>query len=626
MYVCTYVCRYCMVYSGKVKLRESISSPRVPASLRSCTHRAAAGTRGLRLIGRQRPFGASPGMLYKREQCRMPWSPWSPLPLPDLDANAFVTGTAPRRPVELETEIPPAQPALSFPRRRSHRPSPASPPPSAGLPLPFPPPHPQTERLPQQRLAPAGPRILIPCAAHTGSPPAMNWPPKHKDSSFPPPMDFPVAPLPPFNPLQEHILRQGLGKNMAMQASSQYKRPSFHPSGAETDTDLPARKKTRSPPRTPTQGSPGQGPIRRGNSFNTPPGQNKGFIPGSELGLLGLAGIAGVRARSAIGEAKKEEVIDDDERHGHGILDGSVGGSSHLSFVSTITEDQWRHMNENELRAAEGDDEESDNGVQQSQQQQETWVGGEGARTIGLGPGFSGGLGRAKNVIHAGAGQVMGAQGGYPNPAGGTMGLNVRQNQQEKRNQQPLSQLDDTLDFTDNYTETDAGDYGEFTNSRYQDNCGQGAYGPSQGAHAQYSEPPPGQLGPNHPPAGTVYRPRSPSPSEVSFPASPTLSNSSPETIEDILALEFSPESHSKRWSFFRQCTHEQWAKYGEVILQRQAELAREMMKSREERREAVRVFEEELKMWEGEVDGNMERARQYMARMKTSFELLKVG
>jgi len=66
--------------------------------------------------------------------------------------------------------------------------------------------------------------------------------------------------------------------------------------------------------------------------------------------------------------------------------------------------------------------------------------------------------------------------------------------------------------------------------------------------------------------------------------------------------------------------------KYGEVVLQRQTELAKEMMKSREERKEAVRVFEEELKTWEGDVDGNMERARQYMAKMKTSFELLKVG
>ncbi|KAF8441868.1 hypothetical protein BGX38DRAFT_1272566 [Terfezia claveryi] len=466
----------------------------------------------------------------------------------------------------------------------------------------------------------------------------MNWQPKHKEP-FPPAIDLPITPLPPFNPLQEHILRQGLGKNLPMQAPSQYKRTSFHPSGAETDTDLPARKKTRSPPKTPTQGSPGQGQIRRGNSFNSPPVQNKGFIPGTELGLLGLAGIAGVRARSAMGEAKKEEVIEDDgELHGHGRhnsaggggLDGSIGGSSHLSFVSTITEDQWRHMNENELRATEGDDEGSDNGVSTGMgQQQETWVGGEGARTIGLGPGFSGGLGRVKNVIHTGAGQVMGAQGGYSSPVVGTMGFNIRQNQQEKRNQQLPSQIDDILDLTDNYTETDAGDYSEFASSGYRGGRDQGEYGYNQGGHDQYKEhpqPPPGQLGPNHPPAGTVYRPRSPSPSEVSYPASPTLSNSPPETIEDILALDFSQENHSKRWRYFRQCTHEQWARYGEVILQRQAELAKEMMKSREARKDAVRVFEEELKTWESEVDGNMDRARQYMARMKTSFELLKVG
>jgi len=127
-----------------------------------------------------------------------------------------------------------------------------------------------------------------------------------------------------------------------------------------------------------------------------------------------------------MGEAKKEEAVDD-ERHSHGRqnstgggLDGSVGGSSHLSFVSTITEDQWRHMNESELHATEGDDEESDNGASMGQQPQQphTWVGGEGARTIGLGPGFSGGFGRAKNVAHTSAAQP---QGGYSIPAGGTM-------------------------------------------------------------------------------------------------------------------------------------------------------------------------------------------------------------
>lgn len=139
-----------------------------------------------------------------------------------------------------------------------------------------------------------------------------------------------------------------------------------------------------------------------------------------------------MRARSVMEGAKKEEVFDDDEGHSHGRhgstgagLDGSVGGSSHLSFVSNITEEQWRHISENELRAAEGDDEESDNGIamgQQPQQQQQTWVGGEGARTISLGPGFSGGLGRAKNVIHTGAGQGMGAQKGYSSPVGSTVG------------------------------------------------------------------------------------------------------------------------------------------------------------------------------------------------------------
>jgi len=50
------------------------------------------------------------------------------------------------------------------------------------------------------------------------------------------------------------------------------------------------------------------------------------------------------------------------------------------------------------------------------------------------------------------------------------------------------------------------------------------------------------------------------------------------------------------------------------------------MIRSREQRREAVKRFEDELNMWEGAVDGNMEKARQYMARMRTSFELLKVG
>lgn len=62
------------------------------------------------------------------------------------------------------------------------------------------------------------------------------------------------------------------------------------------------------------------------------------------------------------------------------------------------------------------------------------------------------------------------------------------------------------------------------------------------------------------------------------------------------------------------------------MILQLQMELAKEMMESRAERKKAAGEFEEELRSWEGEVDGNMEKAKQYMARMKTSFELLKVG
>lgn len=165
------------------------------------------------------------------------------------------------------------------------------------------------------------------------------------------------------------------------------KRPSFHPSGAETDTDLPVRKRTRSPPKTPTQTSPDPGPIRRPSSFNAPQ-QTKIFSDGGGLtgtGLLGLSGIAGVRARSAAdqnNEAKKEEEQDEPEKHRSSrLLDGgSIGSVSDLTLFSDVTSEQWNYLrSEHELQGMDGDDEDSMNGDgglivgQQKQQQQEFW-------------------------------------------------------------------------------------------------------------------------------------------------------------------------------------------------------------------------------------------------------------
>lgn len=81
-----------------------------------------------------------------------------------------------------------------------------------------------------------------------------------------------------------------------------------------------------------------------------------------------------------------------------------------------------------------------------------------------------------------------------------------------------------------------------------------------------------------------------------------------------------------KRFSFFRSCTHAEWAKYGNLILERQAQLVKEIMKNREERKATVKAFEDELKELEERVDERMENARAYMNRMRTSFNLMRVG
>lgn len=163
--------------------------------------------------------------------------------------------------------------------------------------------------------------------------------------------------------------------------------------------------------------------------------------------------MAGAHARSSsegAAEAKKEEEQDDDVvgrggngRQGNGgfggILDGSIGSSTNLTFMSSITDDQWRQLREDhELQGAEGDDEGSENGEggiimgqeqnqqQQRQQQQrgqpqQTGWGDHGAlRTIGLGPGFAG-MGRAKVTTHVVGGQALGAQREY-HSMGGNVG------------------------------------------------------------------------------------------------------------------------------------------------------------------------------------------------------------
>ena len=60
--------------------------------------------------------------------------------------------------------------------------------------------------------------------------------------------------------------------------------------------------------------------------------------------------------------------------------------------------------------------------------------------------------------------------------------------------------------------------------------------------------------------------------------------------------------------------------------MDRQSQLVKEIMKNREERRATVKAFEDELKKVEERVDERMENARAYMNRMKTSFNLMRVG
>lgn len=60
--------------------------------------------------------------------------------------------------------------------------------------------------------------------------------------------------------------------------------------------------------------------------------------------------------------------------------------------------------------------------------------------------------------------------------------------------------------------------------------------------------------------------------------------------------------------------------------MERQAQLVKEIMKNREERAATVKTFEDELKDVEGRVDERMENARAYMNRMRTSFNLMRVG
>ena len=65
-----------------------------------------------------------------------------------------------------------------------------------------------------------------------------------------------------------------------------------------------------------------------------------------------------------------------------------------------------------------------------------------------------------------------------------------------------------------------------------------------------------------------------------------------------------------------------EWTALGQAILERQAAIAREMMKAREERLKTVERFERELEMAEGAVEERMVKTRQYMARFKAGVEM----
>ena len=60
--------------------------------------------------------------------------------------------------------------------------------------------------------------------------------------------------------------------------------------------------------------------------------------------------------------------------------------------------------------------------------------------------------------------------------------------------------------------------------------------------------------------------------------------------------------------------------------MEKQQILAKDIIRAREERANKVREFEEELARAEERTDESMAKAQQYMARMKTSFDLLKFG
>ncbi|KAF8464020.1 hypothetical protein BDZ91DRAFT_730572 [Kalaharituber pfeilii] len=437
--------------------------------------------------------------------------------------------------------------------------------------------------------------------------------PKSKDT-FPESAELPISPSPPLNSLQDFIHKRYGGQPPPEGFHySQVKRPSHHNSGAETDPDLPARKRTRSPPKTPTQGSPGM--TRRANTgLNTPTSNhnrqsNVNNSGGGELVGSGLLGAGRGRPSGHASDGTKKE--EDDYpigKRGSALSGGNGGNTSDLSFLSSVTSEQWRQMRTGgNLLDADGGGNESDNedGGQLSQQQ--ILQRAHQAR-LRLQPPFGFGKGEGGMGSRPSTGQQ---RGGLELATGGILGLGRQ-----------IPPSDASVDFTDDYTVTDADSYaGDFDSGRDLQDRGNDHYNPDQDARYDDAQSEGRQPLPN-----TVYRPSSPEGEDDDGFYAPSTSSTDTLTISDILALEYNPENTSRRFNFFRQCSQDDWAAFGEIILEKQQNLAREMMKARAERAKTVKEFEDELLAAEARVDENMAKAQQYMARMKTSFDLLKAG
>ncbi|KAI5783882.1 hypothetical protein DFH27DRAFT_273111 [Peziza echinospora] len=437
-----------------------------------------------------------------------------------------------------------------------------------------------------------------------------------------------------------------------------HKRTSIHASGAETDTEVVGagggrrRNVTYSPPRTPPAQSGGGGGGRRLNFTR------KGAVGYEDIGASASGGGGGggvddaaglspemyglvgqgrrSRARSAgfvnptttthtenefddEEDAKKEEDEDEDMLEEAGLRqsgvgddgypgrgrrklgggDDTIGSNGSLTFMSSITSEQWKELGDGEevdgLLDGDGDDEESEIGdvkgkhhYQQQQQRFQEWNNR---------PQFAGGDSGVRARGYEGSGIRIAA---FNNP---------RQQQQQQQQHHQQAESEDG-NFTDDYGGTQREHYGDDQDHTQQ----QQTHHPQ--AQQQQQQPF------NHRP----YPPSSPTLS--SDEDTTTITDPHPHTehltVDGLIALEYSAEGSAQRMNYIREhCpTIAEWNALGQAILERQAAVTREMMKAREERLKTVERFERELEMAEGAVEERMAKTRQYMARFKAGVEM----